>query len=65
MSENETLFFESKIGTVLKMKWAMQIINGLDYLHKIGVVHRDLRSVNILVNHVKQKEFTQSLSQIR
>ena len=44
------------------MKWAMQIINGLDYLHEIGVVHRDLRSVNILVKSCQTKEGIHNLS---
>src|SRR5437868_770958 len=34
----------------LRMKWAMQLTNGLVYLHKNGLIHRDLRCVNILVS---------------
>ena len=31
------------------MKWCMQLTNGISYLHKNRIIHRDLRCVNILV----------------
>ena len=45
-----------KTAPLLKMKWSMQIINGLSYLHQVGVVHRDLRTVNILVSKTKKEK---------
>src|SRR5690349_20845578 len=37
------------VGWITRMKWCMQITNGLFYLHKNNIIHRDLRCVNILV----------------
>lgn len=30
-----------------------QMINGIDYLHKLGIVHRDLKPENLLLDHKK------------
>lgn len=38
------------IDWILKMKWSMQLSNILMYLHHRGIVHRDVRCVNILVS---------------
>ncbi len=29
----------------------MQIVDAIDYLHKIGIVHRDLKPENLLLDH--------------
>ena len=44
----------------LCMKWLTQITNALVYLHKSGIIHRDLRCSNILLNedwHIKISDF--------
>ena len=33
----------------IRMKWCMQLTNALLYLHQSGIVHRDIRCVNILL----------------
>ena len=39
----------SPVGWTTRMKWCMQLTDGLIYLHKNKIIHRDLRCVNILV----------------
>ena len=34
-------------------KYFQQIIQGVEYLHKLGIVHRDLKPENLLIDHEK------------
>ena len=36
------------------LKLAQGILNGLSFLHELGVAHRDLKPSNILVNNTKK-----------
>eukprot|EP01118_Nematostelium_gracile_P007251 TRINITY_DN2347_c1_g2_i2.p1 TRINITY_DN2347_c1_g2~~TRINITY_DN2347_c1_g2_i2.p1 ORF type:complete len:733 (-),score=159.84 TRINITY_DN2347_c1_g2_i2:80-2278(-) len=44
---------DKPIGWGLRMKWAMQLAEGLVAMHAAGIIHRDLRASNILLtaNH--------------
>ncbi|XP_067139711.1 serine/threonine-protein kinase H1 homolog [Centruroides vittatus] len=44
--ETKGSFCESEAGRVLKM-----VLNGVGYLHKLGITHRDLRPDNLLYYH--------------
>ncbi|EDQ89903.1 uncharacterized protein MONBRDRAFT_24816 [Monosiga brevicollis MX1] len=44
----------SKIPAPLVVEWSHQIANGMLYLHEQGIVHRDLKSPNILVAQDKR-----------
>ena len=43
------------------IQWAIEISRGLDFIHKQGIVHRDLKTENILVrNYNTQKAVAQT-----
>jgi len=41
-----------------KLKLIIQICNGLDILHENGIVHRDMKPENVLVNHQGEVKIT-------
>jgi serine/threonine protein kinase len=48
----------------LKKQWALEMANGVNCLHKQGVIHRDLKSTNILISrdgHAKIADFDLSV----
>ncbi len=32
------------------VRWAIDICKGMEYLHQLGLLHRDIKSTNILVD---------------
>jgi serine/threonine protein kinase len=38
-----------EIDNNTKLTWALDVANGMAYLHSMGVIHRDLKSLNLLV----------------
>ncbi|KEO73284.1 protein kinase domain-containing protein [Anditalea andensis] len=49
------LISESKISLPIVNSIIPEVLHGLDYLHKQGLVHSDLKLSNILVHNVDQK----------
>ena len=39
-----------RLESTLRMRWARQLAEGMSYLHAVGVVHRDLKSPNVLLD---------------
>lgn len=35
----------------LKLNWILQILDGLSYLHNVGIIHRDISSSNIMIKY--------------
>ena len=34
------------------VQWALEISEGIEHMHKLGIVHRDLKLDNILVRYI-------------
>jgi len=43
--ESVTTFSEKQAAIIIK-----QVLEGLNYMHKMGVMHRDIKPANILMN---------------
>ncbi|MGZ4787745.1 MAG: protein kinase domain-containing protein [Terriglobales bacterium] len=41
---------QDKIPLALKLSWASQACQALDYAHKRGIIHRDIKPANLMVN---------------
>jgi len=49
-----------QVTPALQLKWSIEIAKGMEYLHSKGVIHRDLKTLNVLVdtaNNVKIIDF--------
>jgi 5'-AMP-activated protein kinase catalytic alpha subunit len=41
----------SKVNEKEAVKFFHQLIDGIDYIHKLKIVHRDLKPENLLLDH--------------
>ncbi|KAL4976597.1 hypothetical protein BDW66DRAFT_166389 [Aspergillus desertorum] len=52
----------SNLGSVIRRRLAIDIGEGLDILHRCGIIHGDVKSENILIFSDPQKEYVAKLS---
>ena len=47
---NKRKLNNEKIDTFDILRWSKQILQGIDFLHRNKIIHRDLRASNIFIN---------------
>ena len=47
------IVLKKKFSELEACKFFQQIINGIEYIHKLGIVHRDLKPENLLIDYRK------------